>query len=99
MWTSVLKRPLRVSGVRRLELRAVGDDAALAHEEDAIDLGEISAMWWVISRMPVPCCGEFLEQGAEIGLRGEIKGIRGLVQQAASRAEATRARPIMMRRC
>ena len=32
-------------------------------------------MWWVISRIPVPCCGQFPEQIAEIGLRGEVEGI------------------------
>ena len=65
----------------KLGLGAVGDDAASFHHEDAIDFG-----WDVGDVMgdeedASSLLGETAEEVAQVGLRGEIEGIGGLVEE------------------
>jgi len=60
---------------------AVGDDAALLHEDDALDFG-----WDVVEVVgdedeSDAVCDEAAEAFAEVALGGEVEGVGGLVEE------------------
>jgi hypothetical protein len=70
-----------VGGGEEFGLGAVGDDAAFAHEEDAFDFGEDVGDVVGDEEDAGALLGEFAEEIAEVGLCGEVEGVRGFVEQ------------------
>ena len=70
----------------QLLARAVGDDAAVAHEDDALDFGQhVAEVMRDHNEAGAVAC-QAPEGFAEAALRGEVESVGGLVEQELARA-------------
>ena len=68
-------------GGEKLRFRAIGDDAAVFHHEDAIDLGDNVGDVVGDEQDASSLLRKAAEEMAKLVLRGEIKGVGGLVEE------------------
>ena len=65
----------------QLVARAIGDDAAAAHEDDALDFRQYVGKMMRDEDEASAFCYESAEGLAKVALRSEVEGVRWLVEQ------------------